>query len=140
MSDAEGGDGEEAPEQGDPFAIPSRPERHYPHGGGLEYEGETLFALAPDPELSADELQSLVEDVLAEGPYTYGDWFDLPVPLYTVHDEETGDVFRVVVRDGQVELHVLPFTESPGLEAAFDRIAAATPDHTWTVECHVEDA
>jgi hypothetical protein len=139
MSDAEGGDGDDGADGGDPFAIPSRPQRHYPHGGGLEYEGETIFALTPDPDLSADALQTLVEDVFETGPYVYGDWFDLPVPLYTVHDEETGDVFRVVVRDEQIELHVLPFTNSPGLEAVFDRLRAATPDHTWTVDCRVED-
>jgi len=136
MSDGDdGGD----PGTDSQFAIPSRPDRRFPHGGGLEYEGETLFLLTPRPELESDDLRGLVEGVLEADPYTYGDWFDLPVPLYTVHDEETGDVFRVVVREGRVELHVLPFTERPGLEALFDRLAAES-DRDWTIGCRVDEA
>jgi len=127
-----GGDGED-----DPFAIPARPERRYPRSGGVEYDGTTVFALVPDPELGDDPLRALVERVLDGDGYTYGDWFDLPMPLYLVHDERTGDVFRVSVRDGRVRLHVLPETDSTGLERLYDRLAEVA-DTDWTVERRVE--
>ncbi|MFB6142150.1 MAG: hypothetical protein ABEJ30_02270 [Halorientalis sp.] len=121
----------------DPFAIPDRPQRRFPRRGGVEYDGGTLFALVPDPAIEDEALRGLLEGVLAGAPYTYGDWFDLPMPLYLVHDEETGDVFRVSVRDGRVRLHVLPATEPPGLERLYDRLRAAT-DAGWTVERRTE--
>ncbi|MFD1585568.1 hypothetical protein ACFR9U_01130 [Halorientalis brevis] len=130
MSDAD--DGTE-----DQFAIPCRPERRYPHSGGVEYEGETVFSLTPTPAQSDDRLQSIVEGVLAGERYTYGDWFDLPMPLYLVNDEATGDVFRVSIRDGTVRLHVLPATDSPGLRGLFEHLRAATDDVAWRVDCHV---
>ena len=45
------------------------------------------------------------------------------MPLYLVRDEETRDVFRLSIRDGEIRLHVLPDTESDGLRAMYDRIA-----------------
>jgi len=122
----------------DRFAIPRRPQRRYPHSGGVEYEGETVFSLTPTPAQSDDRLRSLVEGVLAGERYTYGDWFDLPMPLYLVNDEATGDVFRVSIRDGRVRLHVLPATDSPGLRGLFEQLRAATADVTWDVDCRVE--
>jgi hypothetical protein len=54
------------------------------------------------------------------------------MPLYLVHDDRTGDTFRVGIRDGAVELHVLPETESAGLAAFYDRLAA-TAGTGWSV-------
>ena len=117
---------------GPDFTIPEHPERRYPRAGGVEYEGGTVFLLTPDGEWSEPELASLVESVLAAEDYRYGDWFDLPLPLYLVHDEATNDTFRVAVRDGHVELHVRPNTTSAGLRALYDRLVDAT-DESWRV-------
>jgi hypothetical protein len=116
------------------FAIPVRPERTFPFSGGVTYEGETTFVLAPESGRDTDQLVELVEGVLADGPYRYGDFFNLPMPLYLVRDDQTRDVFRLSVRDGSVRLHVLPDTEPAGLRAMYDRLA----DHSgvdWTVTC-----
>lgn len=121
------------------FDIPSRPERRFPYSGGVEYEGETAFRLRPSRDRADDDLQAMVEAVVAGESYTYGDWLDLPMPLYLVHDEETGDVFRVVVRDGAVELHVLPETESAGLRRFYEELVARS-DPEWTVDSRVESA
>jgi len=109
---------------GDPsFAIPEHPERTYPYSGGVEYEGETVFRLIPGEDRSNESLNRLVGDVLEVGPYRYGDFLNLPMPLYLVRDEETADVFRLSIRDGEIRLHVLPDTGSAGLRAVYDRIA-----------------
>ncbi|WP_435194993.1 hypothetical protein [Natronomonas sp. EA1] len=118
---------------GPDFTITERPTRRYPRGGGVEYEGQMVFTLVPTPERSDDTLAALVESVLDEEPYTYGDWFDLPMPLYLVHDDETGDTFRVAVRDGRVEFHILPATGEAGLHALYDRLVAAS-DARWHVD------
>jgi len=115
------------------FAIPVRPTRSYPYSGGVEYEGGTLFRLVPDGDRSNDELAGFVESVLDDGPYRYGDFFSLPMPLYLVRDEGTGDVFRVSVRDGVIRFHVLPETESAGLQAMYERLAGRS-DTGWRVE------
>ncbi len=119
------------------FAIPVRPTRSYPYSGGVEYEGGTLFRLTPDGNYSNDELATLTETVLEEGPYRYGDFFTLPMPLYLVRDDDTGDVFRVSIRDGTVRLHVLPETEPAGLRAIYDRLIEET-DCDWQVDCESE--
>ncbi len=116
------------------FAIPERPRRRYPRRGGVEYEGETVFVLDPDTDAGDGALVDLLETVLSEDGYRYGDWFDLPMPLYSVHDDETGDTFRVAVRDGTVEFHVLPATESPGLRRLFERLRADS-GWAWSVGC-----
>lgn len=116
-----------------PFDVPVRPTRRYPSGGGLTYEGGTVFTLAPDPPRSEASLVGLIEDVLASEVYRYGDWIDLPMPLYLVHDDGTGDTFRVTVRDGTIQFHVLPETQSAGLRALYGRLDRAT-DCTWTVD------
>lgn len=110
------------------FDIPQRPERRYSRSKGLEYNGGTVFTLTPDPALENGDarLCALVERVLEGEPYRYGDWFDLPMPLFLVHDRETGDVFRVAIRDGNVEFHVLPGTEAAGLRALYRRLCEAT--------------
>jgi hypothetical protein len=118
------------------FEIPVRPTRNYSRTT-VEYEGTVVFALTPADEASDERLDDLLVGVLDDGPYRYGDWFDLPMPLYTVHDDATGDTFRVAVRDGRVELHVLPATESPGLAALYDRLVAAS-DHGWAVDCRTD--
>lgn len=123
---------------GDPsFAIPARPRRRFPFEGSVEYEGETVFRLQPSPERDTDQLDSLVEEVLEIGPYRYGDFLELPMPLYLVRDDNTGDVFRVSVRDGLVRLHVLPETGAAGLRAMFGRLDdQSTVD--WQVDCRTD--
>lgn len=116
------------------FEIPSRPERVFPSTGGLEYEGGTRFDLRPTEAREDGPLQDLVEAVFEAGPYRSGDFFELPMPLYLVRDEETGDVFRVSIRDGAVRLHVLPETESAGLRGFYDRLADRAGGD-WSVEC-----
>jgi hypothetical protein len=123
---------------GDPsFSIPSRPSRRFPYEGGLEYEGETVFRLDPAVEWSTDRLAELVEAVLESGPYRYGDFLELPMPVYLVRDDGTGDVFRVSIRDGAVRFHVLPETDTPGLRAMYDRLDGRT-DFDWCVECRAD--
>jgi len=116
------------------FAIPGRPERRYPRSGGVEYEGETVFELRPTDERSNAALETLVTSVIGEGPYRAGDFLDLPMVVYLVRDDETTDVFRVVVRDGSVRLHVLPETESEGLRRFYDRLSDRA-DCEWHVDC-----
>ncbi|PSP66279.1 hypothetical protein BRC70_09045 [Halobacteriales archaeon QH_6_68_27] len=115
------------------FAIPGRPERTYPRGGGVEYEGETVFELVPDAERTDGGLDALVTDMLAEGPYRSGDFLELPMELYLVRDEGTADVFRVAIRGGTVRLHVLPETESEGLRRFYERLTGRS-DCEWRVE------
>lgn len=119
------------------FAIPHRPVRRYPRRGGVEYEGKTVFSVVPDREYTEAALGALVETVLETESYRYGDWFDLPMPLYLVHDEETGDTFRVAVRDGVVEFHVLPNTEPAGLRALYRRLTERS-DAGWQVQRRTE--
>ncbi len=116
------------------FAIPSRPERRFPRSGGVEYEGRTVFSLRPTPDQSTERLETLVADILASEPYRYGDFRAVPMALYLVRDEGTGDVFRVSVRDGTVRLHVLPETESAGLRAFYERVDDRT-ESEWTADC-----
>jgi hypothetical protein len=116
------------------FAIPARPQREYPYSGGVEYEGQTIFSLRPSDERSNDALSELLRQTLADGPYRYGDFYNLPMTLYLVRDEQTDDVFRASVRDGRIRLHVLPETESPGLRGLYDRLSDRTP-YTFRVEC-----
>jgi hypothetical protein len=116
------------------FEIPCRPDRVYPSDGGVEYEGGTTFRLSPDSELSDDELGALVERVLEDDRYTYGDWFELPKPVYLVHDEAHSTAFRVVVRYGTVEFHVLPETAPEALRGLYARICEAE-ESAWRVEC-----
>jgi len=122
---------------GPSFSIPVRPERRFPFRDSLQYEGATTFHLRPDERGSEAALVSLLEAVLSAGPYRYGNFYDVPLPLYLLRDEETGDVFRVSVRDGTVRLHVLPETEPPGLRALYERLDEAS-ETTWTVECRSE--
>ncbi|WP_123539312.1 hypothetical protein [Halosimplex salinum] len=121
------------------FAIPGRPERNYPRSGGVEYEGETVFELTPDDDRPNDDLETLVASVLDSGPYRSGDFMELPMLLYLVRDDETGDVFRVTVRNRAVQLHVLPETDSEGLRRFYDRLV---DDSTcgWSVACRTDFA
>jgi len=116
----------------DPFAIPERPVRTFPSAGGMEYEGGTAFVLEPTPAAEDGALADTVADLLAGGPYQYGDFHDLPMPLWLVRDRETGDTFRVAVRDATVRLHVLPRTEPPGLRGFYRRLDDRS-DASWSV-------
>lgn len=119
------------------FSIPRHPTRRYPRRGGVEYDGGSVFRLTPDRDTDDGSLTGLVESTLDRPPYRYGDWFDLPMPLYVVHDRDTDDTFRVSVRDGVVQLHVLPETGRGGLRAFYDRLVAAS-DTDWTVTCRAD--
>jgi hypothetical protein len=119
------------------FAIPRHPERRYSRHAGLEYEGTTVFSLSPAGDHEDPALDELLRAVLDGEGYTYGDWFDLPMALYLVHDTETGDVFRVSVRDGAIEFHVLPGTDSGALHALYGRLVERS-DHEWTVESYTD--
>ncbi len=119
------------------FTIPKRPTRRYQRRGGVEYEGETVFSLIPAFEYTDESLRVLVERLLDRSPYRYGDWFDLPMPLYIVHDDETSDTFRLAIRDGTVELHLLPETEADGLKAFYKRLADSS-ETTWRVVCRTK--
>lgn len=116
------------------FDIPVRPERYYPPGGGIEYEGRTIFALHADPPLSQPDLEAHLHDALDEEGYTCSERDEYPAPVYLVHDRERRTVFRVVVREGRLELHVLPNTDSETIRAAYDRLRERD-GVAWTVEC-----
>ncbi|MFC7078952.1 hypothetical protein [Halorussus caseinilyticus] len=116
------------------FDIPRRPERVYPRDGGVEYEGGTVFRLSPDSEVPERELSALVERVLDGDRYTYGDWFELPAPVYLVHDECHSTAFRVVIRSGCVEFHVLPDTAEAALRGMYSRLCE-TGGCGWCVDC-----
>jgi hypothetical protein len=116
------------------FSIPARPKREFPRRGGVEYRGQTIFRLVPAHPISNERLADLLEGTLCDGPYRYGDFLNLPMPLYLVRDDGTGDVFRVSIRDGRIRLHVLPETEPAGLQRLYDRLVdRSTAD--WHVEC-----
>ena len=119
------------------FSIPQRPIRRYRRHGGVEYEGETVFTLRPERDPADRSPTVLVESVLDRGPYRYGDWFDLPMPVYLVHDDETGDTFRIAVRDGTVQLYVLPNTDRAGLRAFYERLDRRT-ESAWSVACRTD--
>ena len=118
------------------FDIPVRPERTYPFSGGVEYEGSTTFVLSPadDP---GESLEALVEAVLTEGPYRYGDFLSLPMPLYLVKDRNTRDVFRMSVREDTVRLHALPTTDPEGFRAMYRRLVDRAA-LSWHVECRTD--
>lgn len=120
------------------FSIPVRPTRTYPYSEGVEYEGGTRFRLVPEDGRSNDELAALTEAVLDAGPYRYGDFLALPMPLYLVRDDGTGDVFRVSVRDGAIRFHVLPETEPAGLRAMYERLAERS-ETGWHVERETDE-
>ena len=93
----------------------------------------------PDADLADADLVQTVDEVLGAGPYQYGDFHELPMPLWLVRDRETGDAFRVAVRNGEVQLHVLPRTDAPGLRAFYERLEAASEDHGWRVRTRQKD-
>ena len=120
------------------FAIDSRPSRAYDRAGRLSYEGGMTFALEPAAD-SPGDLKEWVTRVLETGPYRYGDFLELPMVVYLVHDEGTDDVFRVSIRDGRVRLHVLPETEPAGLQQFYERLTDES-EAKWRIERRVEDS
>jgi hypothetical protein len=126
------GGGEDGPTaDGSTFTDLQHPNRTFTRAGGMRYEGATVFELRPAagaPDEAA--LATLAEDVLSTGPYRYGDWFDLPLPVFLVHDDGSGDTFRVAVRDDAVELHVRSDTSARGLRGFYERLVAASDRST----------
>lgn len=120
------------------FEIPARPERRFSRTT-VRHDGAVEFTLTPASEVATNQIEALVSAVLDTGPYRYGDWSDLPMALFLVHDDATHDTFRVSVRNGTVTLHVLPETGSAGLRALYDRLVAAS-DCAWSVDRRVEVA
>jgi hypothetical protein len=59
------------------------------------------------------------------------------MPLYLVHDDRTKDTFRLAVRDGVVELHVLPGTDTDGLRAFYRRLRERS-ETDWDVTCRTD--
>lgn len=140
--------GDREPDTGPSFTIPAHPQRRFPYDEGVTYEGGTIFVLAPRHDSPADgagdrerleegDLAALVERVLGSGPYRFGDFFDLPMPVFLVRDDDTTDVFRISVRDGRIRLHVLPETGSAGLRAFYDRLVEQS-DAAWRIDCRTE--
>jgi hypothetical protein len=115
------------------FRIAARPEREF-REGGVERTRGSVFTLTPDDGAVGER----VENVLADERYTVGDWFDLPAPVYLVHDAERSGVFRVVRHDDRVDLHVMATTDADGLRAFYDRLTAVS-DVPWSVDCETND-
>ncbi|WP_254830445.1 hypothetical protein [Haloglomus salinum] len=110
-------------ESDDAFADLHHPERTFPRAGGMRYEGATVIELTPrDGPVDEAELVALTDTVLSADRYRVGDWFDLPLPVFLVHDDETGDTFRLAVREAAIELHVRSETGAEGLRAFHDRL------------------
>ena len=112
------------------FDIPARPTRAYTRLGDVETDGQTRFILRPLAEETA--VSDWVDEVLAADRYTYGDWFELPYPVYLVHDSVVATVFRTAIRAPRVELHVLPETKPAGLEAFYRQLVEVS-EIGWTV-------
>ena len=119
---------------GDPsFEIPVHPESDYSKGK-ITRTGGTVFSLTPTDGSVGERL----ERVLARERYTAGDWFDLPSPVYLVHDRDLGTVFRVVGYEDRVELHVTSTTESRGLRAFYEALGEEG-ESEWRVECETSE-
>ncbi|MEF8773897.1 MAG: hypothetical protein V5A23_04690 [Halobacteriales archaeon] len=124
-------------DDGPSFEVSDRPERRYTAAGGVEYEGEAAFLLKPVPGRTVDDLEDLLRQGLAADRYVIGDWFDLPLPTLLVRDHEVGTAFRVVVRQGRIELHLLPDTDTGALAALYRRLRE-TGSVNWQVDRRVE--
>ncbi|MCH7660400.1 MAG: hypothetical protein IH933_07365 [Euryarchaeota archaeon] len=119
---------------GDPsFEIPVHPESDYSKGG-ITRTGGTVFSLTP----TDGSVGGRLERVLARERYTAGDWFDLPSPVYLVHDRDLGTVFRVVGYEDRVELHVTSTTESRGLREFYEALGEEG-ESEWCVECETSE-
>jgi hypothetical protein len=128
---ADGPDDAEA----DAFSDLHHPERTFPRSGGMRYEGATVIELRPAAGPTDEAaLVSVAESVLAADRYRVGDWFDLPLPVFLVHDDETGDTYRVAVREDAIELHVRSETGAAGLRAFHERLRAVAAERgDWQV-------
>ena len=127
-------------DNGGAFTNLQHPERSFSRAGEMSYEGATVIELRPTAEPTDEAaLAALAREVLADGPYRFGDWFDLPLPVFLVHDGRTGDTFRLAVREAVIELHVRSATDAAGLRAFRDRLAESTPAGTdWRVSRRTE--
>jgi hypothetical protein len=124
-------------DDGPAFDVPARPERRYTATGGVEYEGHVAFLLHPVPGRTVDDLEGILRDALDDGRYVAGDWFDMPRPLLLVRDHAVGTSFRVAVRQGRIELHLLPDTDTAALSALYDRLDDGSRVN-WRVDRRVD--
>jgi len=118
------------------FESPERPRRRLTPGGGVEYEGEVLFALEPVGGAAVPDLDERLGAALSADRYVDGDFFELPQPVYLVHDEALSTTFRAAVRPDRIELHMLPDTDPAALAELYVRVAAAS-DRDWRVDREV---
>jgi len=118
------------------FESPERPRRRLTPQGGVEYEGEVLFALEPAGEASVPELDAVLSRALSADRYVDGDFFELPRPVYLVHDGALSTTFRAVVRPDRLELQMLPDTDPAALAELYVRVADAS-DREWRVDREV---
>lgn len=117
----------------DRFGIPVRPTRTI-DGETVEASGEVVFKFIPaDP---STDIRSLVSLIFETEGYIAGDWFGLPEPVYLVHDEVIGDVFRVRISGHSVEFMVLPSTTPPSIERFYDRLRSYS-SVPWDIERRV---
>ena len=124
------------PDDGPSFEIPAYPRRVFSRDG-VEHDGMTAFTLTPTVDCDPP---SAVGRVVSADRYVYGDWFDLPVPVYLVYDRVVSTVFRVVCHPDRVELRVLPSTEPAGLEAFYRAVRTETDvDWSVTVETTIDE-
>lgn len=116
------------------FNIPVHPIRSY-DSDTITTRGGTVFSLVP--ETDQVDIPDTVDQVLESSTYVVGDWFELPRPVYLVRDAERGTIFRVVVADESVDIHVLPSTTADGIAAFYNGLCEES-DQPWTVEKFVE--
>lgn len=115
----------------DAFRIDEWPTREFDPNGRATVHGGVRFELRPTAERV--EVAEAVDAALADDRFTAGSWFDLPQPVYLVHDTAVGTVFRVVVGANHVGLDVLPTTDPRGL-SAFHRRLTAVSGAAWTID------
>lgn len=117
----------------DRFAIPVRPTRTIV-GETVQASGEVVFRFTPSD--SSTDVRGLVSLILATEGYTAGDWFGLPEPVYLVHDEVIGDVFRVRISGQTVEVMVLPSTTPRSVERFYDQLGSNS-SVDWAIDRRV---
>jgi hypothetical protein len=99
--------------------------------GSVAFDRPVLGIVPDGPP--AEGLAGVVDAALRADDYAVCDWFDLPAPAYLVRDAGRDAAFRIVVRDGRIEVHGLPSTDAATIGALRQRIEGVT-EVDWTVE------